>query len=658
MFKFKVPYVKVRQLLFNLIRTVMKELLIILSIFLSALCVQAQGVGFGTATPTEILHLYRDQNVIAGDVAIRHQTQAAGTGPITFGNVSGVSSNLAGIGSVAWSSPTAADASDDSYTTATYGTSNYLYSDIDFTIPVGATINSITVDVEKSYTNNPVTALDAWAGESTGTNYTTYTSNYAISAGTDRMLVVCVFQNNDDNDNETINNFVTYGGQDMVRQGVVQNSNNEDLTLEIWTLNEAGIAAAGSTELSLTWSGRVDDAQFYYAGSYQYVDQTTPVSASDINTANDVNSLQLASALTVAKGDMVISTAGFGNNNDRVLTQPSGYTVQVAEQFSSGPDGTFNVSDKAITASGTEQPTTAYSGGVEDMAVGAIVLNNNFGSTTDNVVSLYSGGALIGADLSSGTDWTTTDAYTSYSGTATEAQINAADFGLVISSVVGGSFCTAQIDHVRMTIVYTVTPAVLTEFTTGIDLSTGNYVISEASSLGTNDIVSMSSSGVTFSGPLSATTLTAISVTQTSDKRYKKNIVPLTGSLGKLSQVEGVSYDMRRVKFPEMGFSKEKQIGFIAQDLEKIYPELVRTDKGGFKSVAYSSMTPILVEAIKELNLKIESLEGTANTLTEKNNQLKSEVSKMDTLEKDIVLLKNAIKAIQLDLNMKNISDR
>ena len=610
------------------IKSLIRVIVICITTF-SAFSGWAQGLGLGTSSPSEILHLFRDQNVITGDVTIRHQTQTAGTGDITSGSLSGISSNLTGVGSIAWSNPTNGDASDNAYATATLGTSNYLYSDIGFTIPGGATITSVTAEVEKSYANNPVTSLDAWAGVSNTNNGASVNFNYTISAGTDRVLVVCVYNNNDGNENETLNT-VTYGGQTLTNRGVVQNGNNDDSALEIWTLSEAGIAAAGSTSLVFTWNGNIDDAQFYYAGSYQYVDQTNPVSANQINTANDVSSLQLGASLAVNNGDMMVSTAGFGNDG-RIFTEPTGYSVQVEVEFNSGPDGSFNVSDKAITATGTEQPITEYAGGAEDMSVGAIVLNNGFGNTTDNVVSLYSGGALIGSNLASGTAWTTSDAYSSHAGTATEAQINAADFGLVVSATIAGTHSTAQIDHVRITVVYSTTPGVFTNYSSGLDLSTGNYVISQSSALGTSDIMRMNTGSITFS----------VAAGVFSDARYKTKVEPLSGTLDKLSQIDGVSYDMRTDEFPNMSLSKDRQIGFIAQDLEKVYPELIRTDEQGYKSVTYATMTPILLEAIKELNRKVEQLE-------EKNKQLFTQVKSYEYLEKEVLEMKKVLNAIGL----------
>ncbi len=95
-----------------------------------------------------------------------------------------------------------------------------------------------------------------------------------------------------------------------------------------------------------------------------------------------------------------------------------------------------------------------------------------------------------------------------------------------------------------------------------------------------------------------------------SDLRYKKNIIPLENSLANVLKINGVSYDFRQNEFPEKNFSDKNQIGLIAQEIEKIFPEMVFTDEKGFKSVDYARLTPVLVEAIKELTAKNGKLES------------------------------------------------
>jgi hypothetical protein len=92
-------------------------------------------------------------------------------------------------------------------------------------------------------------------------------------------------------------------------------------------------------------------------------------------------------------------------------------------------------------------------------------------------------------------------------------------------------------------------------------------------------------------------------LTEISDARYKKNITSLTGALDKISQLRGVTYNWNN-----KNKGTEEQIGFIAQEIEKVLPQLVKTDEKGNKSVAYSHVVPVLVEAIKEQQQQIDEL--------------------------------------------------
>ncbi len=95
----------------------------------------------------------------------------------------------------------------------------------------------------------------------------------------------------------------------------------------------------------------------------------------------------------------------------------------------------------------------------------------------------------------------------------------------------------------------------------------------------------------------------------TSDERYKTNILPVKNALQNIVKLNGVTYNWDRDKFPNKGFDKKNQIGLIAQDVEKIYPELVKADEEGYKAINYSAFVPLLIESIKEQQKKIDLLE-------------------------------------------------
>ena len=96
--------------------------------------------------------------------------------------------------------------------------------------------------------------------------------------------------------------------------------------------------------------------------------------------------------------------------------------------------------------------------------------------------------------------------------------------------------------------------------------------------------------------------------TCSSDIRWKKNILPLNNTLSKIQQLRGVSYYWRTNEFPDRDFNKSKQIGVIAQEVEKVFPELVKTDNEGYKSMDYMSLTAVLLEAMKAQQAQIEQL--------------------------------------------------
>jgi hypothetical protein len=88
--------------------------------------------------------------------------------------------------------------------------------------------------------------------------------------------------------------------------------------------------------------------------------------------------------------------------------------------------------------------------------------------------------------------------------------------------------------------------------------------------------------------------------TNTSDVRLKENIIPLSGSLNKIKQLNPVTYKWK----DKIAGGDEVKMGFIAQEVEIVEPLLVFTNKvDGFKGIHIDGMIPMLVEAVKELSL-------------------------------------------------------
>ena len=91
-------------------------------------------------------------------------------------------------------------------------------------------------------------------------------------------------------------------------------------------------------------------------------------------------------------------------------------------------------------------------------------------------------------------------------------------------------------------------------------------------------------------------------VTAFSDERLKDNIKTIENGLDKVEQLRGVTYTR----------DEKENIGVIAQEVEKIIPEIVLTadDEMGTKSVDYSRITAVLIEAVKELSARVKELEN------------------------------------------------
>ncbi|MGI5913182.1 MAG: tail fiber domain-containing protein [Bacteroidales bacterium] len=95
-----------------------------------------------------------------------------------------------------------------------------------------------------------------------------------------------------------------------------------------------------------------------------------------------------------------------------------------------------------------------------------------------------------------------------------------------------------------------------------------------------------------------------------SDSRLKTDIVNIENPLDKIMSLNGVSYNWNSEEFPERHFDDRTHIGVIAQNVEKVLPELVYTDENGYKSVSYEKLTPVLIEAVKEQQSEIEALKS------------------------------------------------
>ena len=126
--------------------------------------------------------------------------------------------------------------------------------------------------------------------------------------------------------------------------------------------------------------------------------------------------------------------------------------------------------------------------------------------------------------------------------------------------------------------------------------TSGNLIIKS----GTTTAATFSGANVTFAGTLASGAITSSgNITAFSDERLKTNIKTIESGLDKVSKMRGVTFNR----------DDKLDSGVIAQELEEIAPELVKTadDEMGTKSVAYGNMVGYLIEAVKELKVELDN---------------------------------------------------
>ena len=155
---------------------------------------------------------------------------------------------------------------------------------------------------------------------------------------------------------------------------------------------------------------------------------------------------------------------------------------------------------------------------------------------------------------------------------------------------------------------------------TGVSVSagTGNSTISIGQAVATSSDVQFDSFGVGTAasgttGQIRATN--DITAYYSSDIALKENINPISNALDKISQIGGYTFDWTDKFIKENGgeddyFMRKKDTGIIAQEIEEILPEVVATRPNGTKAVKYDKLTPLLIQAIKELKTELDELKS------------------------------------------------
>lgn len=119
------------------------------------------------------------------------------------------------------------------------------------------------------------------------------------------------------------------------------------------------------------------------------------------------------------------------------------------------------------------------------------------------------------------------------------------------------------------------------------------------------------------------------SFTQNSDRRLKTNITSLEKSIDKIMKLNGVTFNWDKTVRPSAPTTL--QYGFIAQEIEKVIPELVSEDSDGYKTVNYIGVIPVLTQAMQEQQKEIEQLKDENKKL---NETVEALLKRVEALEK------------------------
>jgi hypothetical protein len=100
----------------------------------------------------------------------------------------------------------------------------------------------------------------------------------------------------------------------------------------------------------------------------------------------------------------------------------------------------------------------------------------------------------------------------------------------------------------------------------------------------------------------------SVGSTLTSDRRFKQDIKPIQNAMDLVRRLQGTTYQFKQAEFKERNFPGGNQYGFIAQDVEKVMPEIASENSDGYYAVNYTMLIPVLTEAIKEKDKEITEL--------------------------------------------------
>ena len=322
------------------------------------------------------------------------------------------------------------------------------------------------------------------------------------------------------------------------------------------------------------------------AATKQYVDSAVGSGTSGGTTTAYVDAQV---ALRVAKAGDTMTGALILNANPTAALGAA--TKQYVDTGDTAAQTTANTAlTTANTASSTANAAAAAVNGkvskTGDTMSGALMLNGNPTAALQAATKQYVDSAIAGVP-------------TGGTGGVSQAYVDSAD------TVIRGAAATAQ--TTANSAQTTANSAQTTANAAQTTANAANTAAASAQTTANSAVASLANkydkTGGTINGSINATgTITAGGdITAFSDERLKHNVNRIENALDKTLQLNGVTFETKENK---------KSLGVIAQNVLSVLPEVVQENDNGYLSVAYGNIVGVLIEAIKELNAKIEKLEA------------------------------------------------
>jgi hypothetical protein len=352
---------------------------------------------------------------------------------------------------------------------------------------------------------------------------------------------------------------------------------------------------------------------------------TNPLGIESTFSNNSIGNYSFSVGIANTASGEHSSAFGQETNATGLSSLASGYDTTASGAYSSAFGQSTTASGSHSTAFGnlsTATAFTSFSAGSDSHANGAasIALGNGANAQNDYAVAIGHGATAsaessvaLGYNVTASGVYSTAMGINSFAngqGSTAMGWNNQANGG---ASTAMGSGTIAS-DYASLAIGYfNDSGSTITSSNTFFDNSNTAFVIGN----GVDNDNRSDALTVLFDG----TTTIAGDLSINSDARLKANIISLGSTLAKLLQIDGKRYSMKKDE------NKKQKIGLLAQDIEKVFPELV-SESNGIKSVNYQGLVPVLINALKEQNVLMKEQQQILSEQQSDLDELKSMMQK------------------------------